>query len=61
MNELFSAYAPETQEGIDTKFCPLLTSVDPLRIHCSPECAWFDEDRNQCAMMTIAKAEAKRK
>lgn len=61
MNEGFRVYAPETQECIEAKFCPLLTSVDPLRIHCSPGCAWFDEDRHQCVMMTIAKAEAKRK
>ena len=24
-------------------------------VHCDPECAWFDKDRNQCAVLTLAK------
>lgn len=42
----------------DYKLCPLCTEFHICR---KERCAWWDEDRNQCAVLTIAKAEAKKK
>ena len=43
------------------KSCPLQRAIDKdqheiLLTPCESDCAWFDENRQQCVMMVIARA-----
>jgi len=60
-NEVY--YKPSCMESYNTDMpiCPMYSKDQTLPWHCDPSCAWFDVDRLQCAVLTIAKAEAKRK
>lgn len=63
MNESYTATLPDQsmEQYVSIPICPMITRSDCLPAFCKSSCAWFDEDRNQCAILTIAKAEAKRK
>ena len=63
MNESYTTTLPDQsmEQYVSIPICPMITRSDCLPAYCKPTCAWFDEDRNQCAILTIAKAEAKRK
>ena len=47
------------EEIMSRPICPIVwinNANDLEYVHCDPACAWWDADRNQCAMLTIAKA-----
>ncbi len=37
----------------DNDICPLLTATSKNRENCRPDCAWFDMEREGCAIMGI--------
>lgn len=46
-------------EPNDHPICPVIwlrMETEKTCVRCDPICAWWDADRNQCAMLTIAKA-----
>lgn len=48
-----------TEEIMQRPICPVVwvnNAKNQEFVHCDPQCAWFDEDRNQCAVLTLAKA-----
>ena len=60
-NEVYCTPSYTETFTTDMPICPMYTKDKMLSRHCDPSCAWFDVDRLQCAVLTIAKAEAKRK
>lgn len=48
----------------ESKMCPLATGKDGFTYeYCSDKCGWYDSDRQQCAVLTLAAkiAEMERK
>lgn len=37
----------------DKDICPLLTAASENRENCRSDCAWYDMERNECAVMGI--------
>ncbi len=48
------------EEIMKRPICPIASSLKkgtedyPWVVHCDPECAWYNEDRQQCAILTLA-------
>ena len=66
MDDDFIPFVPMST-GSELKIEPIPNGISccPMKEY-HPECiadtcAWWDADRNQCAILTLAKAEAKRK
>lgn len=39
----------------ESKICPLASGQSGFRYdNCSDRCAWYDSDRQQCAVLTLA-------
>lgn len=39
----------------ENKFCPLASGKDGFTYdYCSDKCGWYDSDRQQCAVLTLA-------
>jgi len=36
----------------ENKFCPILSSE---MLSCSKKCAWYDDEINQCVIITLAR------
>lgn len=47
-----------THDILSMPICPLVWVNNAKAqewVHCSTECAWYDHDCQQCAMLTVAK------